>query len=190
MRWVWLISVPPSAFMLLCFSFVITTVQSSSSFVNQQLLDEKNDWVLVGTSTGTFTLPNRDGGVTKFPAEIDKNKCKTNEYPDILGVSYNGNEKTIYATLWLNPVPINKSNFNTQADNIWISGGYQMSVDIPSVYDNGIDYVYRLEWKPQNATWQQTLEERNIGGSKNRVEGVINGSENFDTDRKSLKIFT
>ena len=58
-------------------------------------------------------------------------------YPDIQGVSYNSDGKTLYATLWVNPFMINQSNSYTQVKNSWISGVYQMYIDFPSVYDNG-----------------------------------------------------
>ena len=168
------------------FSFFMTSVDSESSFANQQYIDQRDDWQLIKSPTGTFKILNPDGNITTFPSEDNKDKCKIDEYPDIKGVSYNSNGKNIYATLWVNPIMINQSVSYSQVRNSWISGGYQMPIDILSVYDNGTDYVYRIEWNPRNHSWSQTLEERNIdSGGKNKIYGLISDSEDFyNSDRK------
>ncbi len=162
------------------FSYLITSVNSVSSFVNQQYVDQTNDWELIPSSTGTFRLPSPDGNWTTFIAESNKGKCKIDDYLDIKGVSYNSDGKTVYATLWINPISINQSASMGQVRNSWLSGGYHMSIDIPSVYDRGTDYIYRTEWNPHNQTWSHTLEERNIGkGGKNRILDLISNREGF-----------
>jgi len=165
---------------LIIYSIIVPNVSGASSFVNQQYVDQTNDWELIKSRTGTFSILGPDGKVTKLPSEINKEKCVINEYPDIKGVSYNSDGETIYATLWVNPIVIDQNASSGGVQNKWISGGYQMPIDIPSVYDYGTDYVYRLEWKPQNQTWSNTLEERNIGiGGKNKIHGPIGDAEDF-----------
>jgi hypothetical protein len=166
---------------LTIFSLVVPNVNGESSFVNQQYLDQVNDWELIKSPTGTFSIPSPDGKITKLPSEINREKCDIDVYPDIKGVSYNSDGETIHATLWVNPITIdqNASSY-IGVQNKWISEGYHMSIDIPSVYDYGNDYVYRLEWNPQSQTWSDILEERNIGvGGKNKIHGPIGGAGAF-----------
>ena len=106
-------------------------------------------------------------------------------YPDIQGVSYNSDGKTLYATLWVNPFMINQGTSYTQVKNSWISGVYQMYIDFPSVYDNGTHDIYSIKWNPPNQKWSPILEERNIGEGKNKVLGLISDREDFiDNDKK------
>jgi len=173
-------------FILMIFSFFLNSVNSDSPFANQQYLDQRDDWQLIKSPTGTFKILNPDGSIITVPSEVNKEKCKMDEYPDIKGVSFNSDGKNVYATLWVNPILINQSVSYNQVRNSWISGGYQMPIDIPSVYDNGTDYVYRIEWNPRNHSWSQVLEERNLdSGGKNRIYGLINDSKDFyNSDRK------
>ena|SRR5215208_6400451 len=174
-----------AAFILINFSSTIIDANSDSSFVNQQYLDQTNDWEFIGTPTGNFSILSPDGKVSRFLAEDDRERCKIN-IPDIKGVSYNSDGETTYATLWVSPLLINQSTSYSQVKNSWISGGYDMSIDIPSVYDGGIDYVYRITWNPRNQSWIQTLEERNLDtAGKNKILSPIVGHEDFfDADSK------
>jgi hypothetical protein len=171
-------------FMLMNLSFTIIDASSDSSFVNQQYMDQTNDWDFIGTHTGNFSILSPDGKVTRFLAEDDKERCEI--YPDIRGVSYNSDGKTIYATLWVSPLLINQSTSYSQVKNSWISGGYDMSIDIPSVYDDGTDYIYRISWNPLNQSWLRALEERNLDrAGKNKIVVPIVGHEDFfDADSK------
>jgi hypothetical protein len=45
-----------ATFMLMNFSFTIIDANSDSSFVNQQYLDQTNDWEFIGTPTGNFSI--------------------------------------------------------------------------------------------------------------------------------------
>jgi hypothetical protein len=164
---------------LVIYLISVSNASGTSSFVNQQYVDQTSDWELLTSRTGTFSILAPDGNVTKLPSEDQREKCLIDEYPDIRGVSYKSDGEIIYATLWVDPIVIDQNTtFGTQ--NKWVSGGYQMPIDIPSVYDYGTDYVYRLEWKPQNQTWSNTLEERNIGiGGKNKIYGPLGDAEEF-----------
>jgi hypothetical protein len=165
-------------FMLMNFSFTIIDASSDSSFVNQQYIDQTNDWEFIGTPTGNFSILSPDGRITRFLEEDDKERCKI--HPDIRGVSYNSDGKTIYATLWVSPLLINQSTSYSQVKNSWISGGYDMSIDIPSIYDDGNDFIYRILWNPLNQSWLQTLEERNLDrAGKSKIVRPIVGHEDF-----------
>jgi hypothetical protein len=168
-------------FIVMIYSFTSSVyVDGASSFVNQQYLDQIDDWVLLRSHTGNFSILNPDGSVTKLPSETNEVNCKIGGYPDIKGVSYNSNGETIYATLWVNPMTMNKNSSYDGVVNEWIAGGYQMPIDIPSTYDFGTDYAYRLEWDPVNKTWLNSLEERNLGfGGKNRIYTLPAGIEDF-----------
>jgi hypothetical protein len=171
-------------FVLMNLPLIIINASSTTSFVNQQYMDQTNDWNFIGTRSGNFSILSSDGEVIPFFAETNRDKCEI--YPDIRGVSYNSDGKTIFATLWVNPLLMNHSTSYSQVKNSWISGGYDMSVDIPSVYDDGTDYIYRISWNPLNQSWLQLLEERNLDkAGKNKIVVPIVGDEDFiDTNRK------
>ncbi len=167
-------------FVIMICSFTSVYVDGTSSFVNQQYLDQIDDWELLRSYTGNFSILNPDGRVTKLPSETNEVNCKIGGYPDIKGVSYNSNGDTIYTTLWVNPMTMNQKSSYDGVVNEWIAGGYQMPIDIPSTYDYGTDYAYRLEWDPVNKTWSSSLEERNLGfGGKNKVYTLPAGIEDF-----------
>lgn len=174
-----ILSVLVSFIITIC-SFTSVYVDGASSFVNQQYLDQINDWALLHSHTGNFSILNPDGRVTKLPSETNEENCKIGLSPDIKGVSYNSNGDTIYATLWVNPMTMNQNSSYDGVVNRWIAGGYQMPIDIPSTYDYGTDYAYRLEWDPVDQTWSNSLEERNLGfGGKNKIHNLSGGIENF-----------
>jgi hypothetical protein len=177
--------------LLTSFSFGKASVKGIPSFVNQQYEDQTNDWEFVQSSTGTFSVPSPDGNITKFPSADNKEECKINDYVDIKGVSYNSDGETIHATLWVNPMSINQNTSYNQVRNSWITGGFQMPIDIPSIYDNGTDYNYKIDWHPLNKTWSRTFEERNIDRhGKNRIYDLSSENEESVDSRNSYLTFS
>lgn len=87
-------------------SFTTRNVIGDSSFVNQQFIDPrndlKNDLKAIRSPTGNYSILNPDGKIIKFPAEGNITDYKINEYPDIKGVNFNSDGKTLNATLWIN----------------------------------------------------------------------------------------
>jgi hypothetical protein len=177
--------------LLTSLSFGKANVNGIPSFVNQQYEDQTNDWELIQSRTGTFRIPSPDGNITKFPSADSKEKCTINDYVDIKGVSYNSDGETIHATLWVNPMSINQNTSYNQVRNSWIAGGFQMPIDIPSIYDNGTDYNYKIDWDPFNKTWSRTLEERNIDTEgKNRIHDLPSENEEPVDSRNSYITFS
>jgi hypothetical protein len=97
-------------FVLIGSSYLTTVV---SSFVNQQYIDQVDDWSLIGTPTGNFSILSPNGEVSRFIAEDDRARCNIH-MPDIRGVSYHSDGKTINATLWVSPLLINQSTSYSQ----------------------------------------------------------------------------
>jgi hypothetical protein len=159
------------------FLVTIQFVYSSSSFVNQEYVDPVNDWKPIPSPTNYFKVLNKDGNPVLFNAETNIDKCNASGYPDIKGVTFSSDGKMLFATLWVNPVLVDQ--------NKWITGGYQMLIDIPSVYDNGTDYMYRIEWDIPNATWIQTLEELTLNKEgMNRIHNRTGSQGIVENDRK------
>ena len=180
MIYILILSVVVIFIIMICTFTSSVYVDGTSSFVNQQYLDQIDDWQLLRSHTGNFSILNPDGRVTKLPSETNEENCKIGGYPDIKGVSYNSNGDIIYATVWVNPMTMNRNSSYDGVVNEWIAGGYQMPIDIPSTYDYGTDYAYRLEWDPVNKTWSNSLEERNLGfGGKNKIYTLPAGIEDF-----------
>jgi hypothetical protein len=64
-----------ATFMLMNFSFTIIDANSDSSFVNQQYLDQTNDWEFIGTPTGNFSI-----STWKVSQLLCYSKCPTYKY--------------------------------------------------------------------------------------------------------------
>jgi hypothetical protein len=66
-----------------------------------------------------------------------------------------------------------------------------MPIDIPSIYDNGTDYNYKIDWDPLNKTWSRTFEERNIDRhGKNRIYDLSSENEESVDSRNSYLTFS
>jgi hypothetical protein len=133
--------------LIFCSSFLLIVFAESPSFVRQEIPDDLNDFKTVAPST---PVGYRDAN----PDCEEKSIASS----DIKSISYISNGKFLNATIWLN------SPYNS--DIPWEKLVYGMYLDVDSVYEAGIDYIYNIYLNSQNKTWNQEFVELSVPAAK------------------------
>lgn len=70
----------------------------------------------------------------------------------------------------------------------WKSISYSMYIDIISVFDKGIDYVYSAHWDKNTNEWEKSITEFSSTGDGIQRVNTTNYTEFFDKDRGFVKL--
>jgi hypothetical protein len=138
----------------------------SPSFSRQGIEDATSDW-----SLSIRNIPS------KFPLNKTENivECKRGQQyflsPDIVGVNYFSDGKTLNATIWLSspfeePTSKREPFFHTGRTYAW-------SIDINSAYDTrqGIDYKVIINWDILNHRWIRNVQEWSSTPGEDKIFG-------------------
>lgn len=142
----------------------------SPSFVRQEFRDDDRDFKSYDEKTNAFR--NADSGC--LMGLLDS--------LDIKSVSYISDGKFLNATLWLYSEYVPKMT--------WEKLVYGMYVDVDSVYESGVDYIYNIYLNTKNNTWSSELVESSVPAAKitnlKKPTFTGDGYVDFSLDLKSL----
>jgi hypothetical protein len=169
----------------------------SPPFIRQEIIDQPpNDWVVGNNMNNTFSLTTTNGDELTVERAQHLKNCSTGQNgnfpsPDIEGVSYYSNGKTLNATVWLSS-PFKEHIVNgtlwsasSFKELPWHQMGYTMSIDTLSVYDTGAtDYFAEIKWDFMNETWSKIIYEGSKIGEKREIDGLYNYTDFFDDGRR------
>jgi hypothetical protein len=146
----------------------------SSSFPRQEITDPPHDWKLLLANQPKTLIQTQFGNRELNFSNNEKECLSDHQYlhpPNIDGVTYVSNGRTLNATLWLSDVfkelPLTGNNMIRQ-----LSSGempytvlYGMSMDIHTPYDTtGTDYSLYLRRSVSSKSWNMTIIEHSPSG--------------------------
>jgi hypothetical protein len=131
---------PLITILFFCSSFLFIVFAESPSFIRQEIRDDLNDFKTINQYNSGYI--DADSNCERKPI-VDS--------ADIKSISYISNGKFLNATIWLN------STINSEI--LWEKLVYGMYIDIDSVYESGIDYIYNIYLNTENKTWAKEFVE-------------------------------
>jgi hypothetical protein len=169
----------------------------SPPFFRQEIMDQpQNDWEVGKLGKDIFSIDTPDGNELSVTMAENKTECLLEQNdvfpsPDIEGVSYFSDGKTLNATVWLSS-PFKEHRVNGTLGSAssfkelpWHQMGYTMSIDTISVYDTGAtDYYAELKWDHINQTWSKIIYEGSKIGEKREIDREDSYNGFFDNGKR------
>jgi hypothetical protein len=152
--------------LLLSYESLLEVFALSPSFARQGVEDAASDWSSISKNIAS-----------NFPLNKTENliECKMGRQlfrsPDIVGVNYLSDGKTLNATIWLSSPfeepALNKSPF------FLFGRTYAWIIDINSAYDTrqGPDYKVIIDWDTLNHRWTRTVQEWSSTPGEDKIFG-------------------
>ncbi|HSF50013.1 MAG TPA: hypothetical protein VLA74_04555 [Nitrososphaeraceae archaeon] len=156
----------------------------SPSFERQEITDVDKDWIFWNPDSEEDRIYLQDNTQKSIPVAKNETHCKLDvEFsPQIKSVSYMSNGNRLNATMWMSsdliePVleknRLNKDNFEKEVRiPLWKKIKFTISVDINSIFNQGIDYRIELVNERINTTsskWFEILYEISADGTEREV---------------------
>ena len=171
----------------------------SPAFFRQEIIDYPNDWEVGQMGRNNFSMDTPDGNQLSVRRAENKQECIVEGQkggfpsPDIEGISYFSDGRTLNATVWLSS-PFKEHIVNgtlwspaSFRDLPWHQIGYTMSIDTLSVYDTGAtDYYTEIKWDYRNESWTKIVYEGSKTGEKREIDKVSDYNDFFDKGNRYL----
>jgi hypothetical protein len=138
----------------------------SPSFARQGFEDAASDWSFIPKNIGSNLALNKTENIVE---------CKMGRQhffsPDIVGVNYLSDGKTLNATIWLSS-PLEEPTLN-KPPFFLLGRTYAWLIDINSAYDTnqGPDYKVIINWDRLNHRWTRSVQEWSTTPGEDKIFG-------------------